>query len=118
MQHRILVVEDEPDLGELWAEYLTALGHDVAIAASRAAVVDYLEAGGVPELAFVDWTLPDGRGDDVIRLLEVHADQCAVVVTSGLGVRVPPDLLPRVRTVLCKPFSLSDLHAALTALDG
>jgi two-component system phosphate regulon response regulator PhoB len=65
---RILVIEDEPDLGSLLEYNLKADGHHVAVVRTGAAAMNRL---GVfkPEAILLDLMLPDVSGTDVARMI-------------------------------------------------
>jgi PleD family two-component response regulator len=56
---RILVVEDDPDVGAMLGELLTGQGHDVMAAPDGPAALDLI-AHGVPDLVIADYNLPNG----------------------------------------------------------
>lgn len=60
-KHRILVVEDNRDAAELFRRVLSHLGNECRVAHNGAAA---LEVGRefLPDIAFVDITLPDVSG--------------------------------------------------------
>jgi DNA-binding response OmpR family regulator len=77
---RILLVEDEPALQELWADVLREGGYIVDLAGTLSEAKDRF-AAQVYDLVITDWRLPDGDG-------RVVADWAAAlggkaVVTSG-----------------------------------
>src|SRR5215217_1004865 len=53
----VLVVEDDPSIGELLCELLEGAGYDVAIATDGAAGLALIEAGSI-DLVLLDWLLP------------------------------------------------------------
>ncbi len=65
----ILLIDDDPELGELVRELLEEHGHSVAIAHSCEAARELLEAHSY-ELLIVDGLLPDGRGTDLLQELQ------------------------------------------------
>jgi DNA-binding response OmpR family regulator len=86
---RLLIVDDERDLAEAFAEYLGDLGHDVAIAGSAFELASALERRSA-DLVVLDVDLPGGNGLDLIRD-GVIPDGTAVVVLTG-----NPDAIDRV----------------------
>lgn len=105
---RILLVEDEAELRDLWQEFLAGFGHDVLVASSvneAIQAVDGLE--GTLDLVLIDWTLPDGRGNSVVDHARKHAPAAHLVITSGMGPRLPSN--HGADGVLGKPFKIRDL---------
>lgn len=76
---RIIMVDDETDLAEAHAEYLTELGHQVSVLASTAELDLYLERETV-DLVILDLNLPGERGLDALRRLR---DKCPILIFSG-----------------------------------
>jgi class 3 adenylate cyclase len=116
---RILVVDDDGDVREMIAEYLSAAGFRVSTADSAASMRRALALAPV-DLVLLDRTMPDGDGLRAIPELRQHA---AVIVVTALA---QDD--ERVRGLdsgaddyICKPFNwrelISRIHAVLRRLD-
>lgn len=80
-QGMILVVEDEPAIGQLIEMELSAAGFDVLRAADGAAALR-LAIDEQPHLFLVDYALPDMDGAELIRQLR-SISQSPLVVLSG-----------------------------------
>jgi DNA-binding response OmpR family regulator len=111
---RILLVDDEPALRELWADVLREHGYVVDLAGTLSEAQDCLGARAY-DLAIADWRLPDGDG-------RVVADWAATlggkaVVTSGY-LSYMPGGVALGRETLMKPVRLSDLVTAVEGLIG
>ena len=65
---RILVVEDEPDLGSAVARGLRRSGHAVDVVDTIAGAEVSLASSGI-DVVVLDWNLPDGAGVDLSRRL-------------------------------------------------
>jgi len=114
MLSRILVVDDDPALREIAAEFLSAHGYQVSTAGSGEEALSKLERGAV-ELLLTDDGLGEMRGVELIaRAAErglLRGTAC-VLMTGLLPSRVPHGTL-----VLEKPFETScllDMVAAAT----
>lgn len=112
---RILVVDDEVDVGESLGEILDALGHRVTVTASALRGLEMLKAEPFDRV-FVDLRMPEISGHEFLR--ELQALQPAVaarsVLMTGDTVRGPATLLGGVDVrVMEKPFSFEDIRAAL-----
>ncbi len=116
MSLRVLLVDDENELRELWSEILQARGYDVAQARTLAEVRKHIDAGATFDVAVVDWSLPDGRGSDVRRVLHAGDSKVPVIFASGFGPMLPRD--HGGDGVLSKPFRTRDLIAMIDALVG
>ena len=112
----ILLVDDERDLVDLWKEYLQARGHHAVVAHNVRTAREVL-ADVRTDIILVDFQLPDGSAIDVLAGLGV--DPAKVILCSGRGDNLPPDLLAKGHHVLGKPFRLDQLDAAIAAaLEG
>jgi DNA-binding response OmpR family regulator len=103
---RILVVDDDPDLRELFRDALIGQGFDVETAgtveAARAAI-----AARPPALVIVDLLLRGESGQSVVDL--ARRSGIAVLLTTGDPRRLAAGPVP----VLAKPFRLADLLRAV-----
>jgi two-component system response regulator RegX3 len=111
---RILIVEDDPAVGEALAEGLQLQGFDPVLVTTGAAA---LEAAGDVEVVLLDLGLPDLDGMEVCRRLRATSDVPVIVVSARgdevdrvLGLEVGAD------DYLVKPFSSRELVARLHAL--
>jgi two-component system alkaline phosphatase synthesis response regulator PhoP len=107
---RILVVEDEPNVGRTLTERLTAEGYQVKWARSSAEAVS-ADAAQRWDLALLDVGLPDGSGFDFAAGMRRRHPQTAIVFVTAYG--TPED---RVRGLelgaedyVVKPFHFKEL---------
>jgi two-component system, OmpR family, response regulator len=114
---RILLVEDEPDLGAAVQEHVRQAGHAVdwfqrlnlADAAMRTVSYDAL---------LLDLLLPDGKGLDFLRALRARRDALPVVILTArdqISDRIE-GLSAGADDYLVKPFDLDELIARLNAV--
>lgn len=103
---RVLVVDDDDALREMVATALSLRGARVVSARSGA---DALKVEGAFDIALVDMTLQDCRGDELLaHLRQQGAVHAAMLVT---GTAQPPKLIPggEPDDWLRKPFEISQL---------
>lgn len=107
---RILVVEDEPNVGRTLTERLTTEGYQVKWAKSLAEGLA-ADSAGRWDLALLDVGLPDGSGFDLAAGLRRRHPQTAIVFVTAFG--TPED---RVRGLelgaedyVVKPFHFKEL---------
>lgn len=108
----ILIVEDEPALVELFAEWLDGV-YDVRTASTRAAAVDQLD--DTVDVVTLDRQLPDCSGKEILTDIRARGIECSVVMVTG----DPADSDISERTVaeyLVKPVSRDDLQEAVNAV--
>jgi len=114
---RVLLIEDEPYLGQAVQEQVAADGHavdwvkrlDEADAALRA--VDY-------GLVLLDLHLPDGRGLDLLKTLRRAGDRRPVIILTArdqISDRIE-GLNAGADDYLVKPFDLNELSARVMAV--
>ncbi|MBA2695592.1 MAG: response regulator transcription factor [Actinobacteria bacterium] len=84
MSARVLVVEDDPQLAEVVAGYLSRAGFEVETAADGLKALAEVHTGR-PDLVVLDLMLPGISGLEVLRRLRSEGSQVAVVVLSALG---------------------------------
>jgi len=81
---RVLVVEDEPQLGSLYAAYLEREGIDPQIVDSGTAALA-AAADKAYDVVLLDINLPDMNGLEVLRSLAGRANGPTVIVITALG---------------------------------
>jgi two-component system phosphate regulon response regulator OmpR len=116
MVERILLVEDDPRLAEMLAEYLGQAGFRVTVAPLGATALERL-AGAEYEAVVLDLMLPDMDGLDICRQLRTESDTPVLMLTARgepidriLGLELGAD------DYLPKPFQPRELLARLRAI--
>jgi two-component system response regulator BaeR len=113
---RILIVEDEPKLAALEADYLKAAGFDTHIIGDGREVVPWVRAHA-PDLILLDLMLPGRDGVEICRELRSFSEVPIVMVTAKveeidrlIGLDSGAD------DYVCKPFSVRELVARVRAI--
>jgi DNA-binding response OmpR family regulator len=106
---RVLVVEDTWHVAKALKSALEQVGMDVSGPAATTAEARRLMAERMPRVAVVDVNLKREMACSLIE--ELHDQGVSVVVVSGYA--VPPVSADKVAAILQKPFSGSELLAAL-----
>ncbi|MBA1146629.1 response regulator [Ectothiorhodospiraceae bacterium WFHF3C12] len=116
MSRKILIVEDEPQLAELLADYLRAAGFEPSVIQDGREVVPWVR-DHAPELILLDLMLPGEDGMSVCRELRRFSDVPIVMVTARveeidrlLGLELGAD------DYICKPFSPREVVARVKAI--
>lgn len=108
-EKRILLVEDEPAILELFADDLRAKGYVVDLAACVAEGQQHLDAQSYA-LVIADWRLPDGNGIDLAdRAIKLRAK---TLIISGYLFGLPAGAADRHK-LLRKPMRPGELVAAV-----
>ncbi|WP_246792503.1 response regulator [Burkholderia perseverans] len=112
----ILIVEDEPKLSALLADYLHAEGYATAIVADGREVVPHVRAHA-PALVLLDLMLPGRGGLDICRELCTFSTTPVIILTARvdeidrlLGLELGAD------DYVCKPFSPREVVARVKAI--
>ncbi len=109
---RVLVVEDEPDLADLYGQWLRSRA-DVRVANDAEEAREAI--GPALDLAFLDRNLPDASGDEVLGWIREAGIDCRVVMVTAMA----PDfdiLELGFDAYLTKPVRQDDLHEAMDAM--
>jgi two-component system phosphate regulon response regulator OmpR len=113
---RVLVVDDDPSVRQMLAEYLSTHGYEVAQAASGEAMRAEL-ARAVPAVVLLDVGLPGEDGLTLARYLRERHD-VGIIMVTGQG-----DVVDRVAGLevgaddyIAKPFDPRELRARLKSV--
>ncbi len=112
---RVLIVDDDRDFAEAFAETVAAMGHDVAYATSGRRSIE-LASTFEPDVAFLDVVLPDINGVTLAGLLRGVVDhELHVVGLTGLERATLSTAVARgiLDARLQKPVSVEAIRVAL-----
>ncbi|UBX48786.1 two-component system response regulator BaeR [Providencia alcalifaciens] len=112
----VLIVEDEPKLGQLLFDYLQASGYVPALLMRGDEVIPYVQKH-FPDLILLDLMLPGLDGISVCRELRKFSDVPVIMVTAKteeidrlLGLEIGAD------DYVCKPFSPREVVARVKTI--
>ncbi|MBZ5734238.1 response regulator [Nocardioides sp. TRM66260-LWL] len=117
---RVLVVDDDPDLGLLVELFLVRAGHRVVLAADGLEALALLDqcaiSGDAVELVVLDWTMPRLDGIGLCRAVRAHPRHhgLGLLMVTALADLTTPTAAG-ADAVLAKPFTGARL---LAAVDG
>lgn len=120
MQHRILIVEDEPDLAATLEYTLQREGYRTRMATTGAEAMEEVRREPVPDLVLLDLMLPDLSGLEVCR--KVRADEAtggiAILMLTAKGEEIDRVVGFEVGAddYVVKPFSVRELVLRIAAL--
>ena len=119
MAHKILIVEDEPEIRDLLAFTLSREGYDTVEAETAETAIQLLDSK-TPDLAIVDWMLPGMDGVDFAKRLrrdEVTAELPIIMLTArGEEADKLQSFASGIDDYITKPFSPRELLARVKAL--
>lgn len=82
--HDVLVVDDNQDGAESLALYISMLGYDVAAAFSGAQALELIQSG-MPQIVFLDLSMPDMSGYEVAREIRKLSNGNSVLLVAMTG---------------------------------
>jgi len=114
--HRLVIVDDEPEIRAMVADYLGQHGFIVA-AAAGGAELDAILAKGKPDLVILDVNMPGENGFAIARRLRAKSDIPLLMLTAEdnvvdrvVGLELGAD------DYVPKPFNLRELRARIDAI--
>ena len=112
----IMIVEDEPKLAALLADYLNASGYQTAVIGNGLDAIPAIKKSA-PDLVLLDVMLPGRDGIDICRELRSFSHVPVIMVTARveeidrlLGLEIGAD------DYICKPFSPREVVARVQAM--
>jgi len=121
-RYTLLVVEDDPDLGQLAIEIFTLAGFEVRWAANRAEINHEFNHGPDFDLVLLDIMLPDADGLQVLQSLRSHPKHASlpvILMTGKAGADfVQAGLAAGADGYVGKPFRMSALVQAVNLVLG
>lgn len=115
-RQRLVIVDDEPELRAMVAEYFARNGFDVTAAASGAELDPIVEQG-MPDLVILDVNMPGENGFAIARRLSAKSDVPFLMLTAA------DDVVDRVVGLelgaddyVSKPFDLRELRARVDSI--
>ena len=112
-QHRILVIEDQEDLAELYESSLAKAGYEVITTyAGEEGIAEFQERGA--DAVLLDMTLPEMHGTKVLAQLRALSPSVPVLVVTGETMAESREVCQRlgVQEYLTKQPDLHELLAA------
>jgi len=122
MSDTALIIEDDEDLANIFAEALRGVGFEVEHVADGKKAEERLKSGAVPYLVLLDMHLPHIAGADILTNIIKQDERFAkmTVIITTADARMGEAYVDQVDFVLIKPISfvqLRDLTARLKPKD-
>jgi CheY-like chemotaxis protein len=117
---RVLVVEDDVDVGRTVVRMLAHLGHTATLVSGKNALRDALRDG--PDLVLTDVLMPDVDGFDVVRMTQAASPKTRLAAMSGGGnwvdLQTCVAMMSQAAMVptIAKPFTANELRALLASV--
>ena len=103
---RILVVEDDREIGTTLCEVLRDRGYEVELVANGAEAIEHLESSALPQCVLVDLLMPGIVGQELLEYLRTDDRLASIPVAIVSG---SPHLAPDGYPVFRKPLQLRPL---------
>jgi CheY-like chemotaxis protein len=106
-----LIIEDDEDLANIFAEALQGVGYQVEHVADGKAAQERLESGSPPFLVLLDMHLPHVSGGDLLTMMkkdERFANTTVIITTADA--RMGEAYSDQVDFVMIKPISFVQLR--------
>jgi two-component system phosphate regulon response regulator OmpR len=114
--YRVLIVDDEPELRTMVADYLGRHGYAVSTA-GNASELDARMADAVPDLLILDVNMPGENGFEIARRIRARSNVPIMMLTAAdevvdrvVGLELGAD------DYVTKPFDLRELRARVQAM--
>lgn len=115
---RVLVVEDEVDVADVFSDYLTELGHEPTVVRSAEAALGRLQTDR-PDAILLDLNLPGMSGVEFLQLKRIRDAGVPIVAVSGVATESQARECLRLGAMdfVGKPIALDRLDAVLQCLE-
>lgn len=115
---RVLVVEDEVDVADVFSDYLTELGHEPTVVRSAEAALGKLQTDR-PDAILLDINLPGMSGVEFLQLKRIRDAGVPIVAVSGVATESQARECLRLGAMdfVGKPIALDRLSAVLQCLE-
>jgi len=118
----VLIVEDDPDLGQLLIDIFILAGYEVRWASNRAEINAALRRGLEVDVVLLDVLLPDADGLDILHRVRAHPGLAALPVIMMTGKSSAEDVSAGLAAgadgYVSKPFKMSGLVKAVSQVLG
>jgi two-component system response regulator AtoC len=114
--HKILAIEDDPEVLQLYKSYLQKRGYEVLSAAGAVEGMSLLQSNPDTRLILLDLNLPGMSGEEWIAWYLQQGKQTPVVVASGKGDILTITKGNNVTAALTKPFHMEELQELIEVL--
>jgi two-component system response regulator VicR len=111
LRTRILLVDDEPELGEMMRITLERAGYDVVLATSAAEAFGAFRSK-VFDLAILDEMMPGSKGHELAACLKGYEPELPIILASAF----PQKSFPGVDHILLKPVASEVLRNLITSI--
>lgn len=116
MQDKILAIEDDPEVLDLYVAFFERHGYRVVTARSATDAITKLEANPDVKLIVLDLNLPGMSGEEWIDWYRKRGTDAPVIVVSGKGDILSVTKKQEFMAALTKPFHMDELQELVEVL--
>lgn len=116
MQDRILAIEDDPEVLELYVTFFERRGYEVTAVRSASEAIKELEAHPDVKLILLDLNLPGMSGEEWMAWYSNRGSDAPVIVVSGKGEILSVTKGANFAAALTKPFHMEELQELVEVL--
>ena len=116
INHKILAIEDDPDVLALYKSYLQKRGYEVLSASGAVEGMSLLSSNPDTRLILLDLNLPGMSGEEWIAWYIAQGKRTPVVVASGKGDILTITKGNNMTAALTKPFHMEELQELIEVL--
>ena len=109
---RVLLVDDEPQVREVLAAFLTGDGHTVATACNGLEGIRAFREQPF-EVVVTDKAMPGMSGDQMAVAIKQFSPRTPIVLLTGFSQFLEGDVIPGIDVLATKPISIPNLRAAI-----
>jgi CheY-like chemotaxis protein len=116
---RILIVDDDPDIGSVLQEILELKGHSVVSACNGLAAIEYLSSSPLPDIVLADVMMPVMNGKELIERIRATPRTASLSVILVTGASPGNKDFPDPGTydaLVSKPFDIWDVTDCIESL--
>ena len=114
----ILIVEDDPNLGDLWQHAFSRAGYEVTLLDNGGKGIDWLKSNPLPDVLILDYNMPIANGFQVLQVLQSLPDferVTTVLISANSALAHSPEITS-VDMFLQKPMGFKEMKTLVERL--
>ncbi|MDB2447183.1 response regulator [bacterium] len=113
-KHKVLIVDDEPEIREFLTDYMIERGgYDILEAGNLGEMLDVVKKESDVDLMVLDLIMPDSKGLEALEAIKEHNQDLPVIVLTGYPGLIEPSLAAGASQHFEKPFSPKEIEGII-----